>query len=70
MRGAHPGFDGAEGMLDRLTALAHLLQVFVEPLLDPLKNMLMLSAGDAPFPTRGASLSDGAAETGVAPITA
>ena len=57
-------------MLDRLTALAHLLQVFVEPLLDPLKNMLMLSAGDAPFPTRGASLSDGAAETGVAPITA
>jgi hypothetical protein len=31
---SHPGLDGAEGMFDRLAALAHLLRMLVEPALN------------------------------------
>jgi hypothetical protein len=49
----HPGFDRAEGMLDRFPPLAHLLRTLVEPALYCLKNMLMLPTGDpAPIASR------------------
>ncbi len=42
---AHPTLDRAERMLNRFTPLAHLLWMFIEPLLDIVENMLMFPAG-------------------------
>ena len=49
---AHPGLDGAERMLNRLTPLAHLLRMFVEPSLHRLENVLMLPSRDPSFLAR------------------
>src|SRR4051795_11837444 len=57
---AHPGLDRAEGMLDRLAPLAHLLRMLVEPALYCLKNRLMLPTGDPTLLARGAAVLDGA----------
>ena len=38
----HPVFDGVERMLNRFTTLAHPLRMFVEPLLNLIKNMFVL----------------------------
>jgi hypothetical protein len=43
---SHPGLDRAEGMLDRLPSLAHLLRVRIEPALHHLENVLMLPSLD------------------------
>ena len=67
---SHPGLDRAEGMLDRLTPLAHLLRMLVEPALHRLENVLMLPSGDPAFLASGAALLDGAALTGIGPIAA
>ena len=40
-----PGLDGAEGMFDRLAALAHLLRMLVEPALNGFENVLMFPIG-------------------------
>ena len=37
-----PSLDRAEGMLDRLTPLTHLLRMLIKPALHGLDNMLML----------------------------
>ena len=66
---AHPRLDRAEGVLHRLAPLAHPLRVLVEPPLDRLKNILMLPAGDPPFPARGAAVPDGTVQTCVGPVT-
>jgi hypothetical protein len=44
--GTHPGFDCAEGVLDRLASLPHFLRVLVEPALHRFEHMLMLPAGE------------------------
>ena len=46
---SHPGFDGAEGMLDGFASPAHRLRMLVEPPLDSLKHMFVLPSG-APLP--------------------
>jgi hypothetical protein len=46
---SHPGLDGAEGMFDRLAALAHLLRLLVEPALNGFENVLMFPSGDPSF---------------------
>ena len=67
---AHPGLDGAEGMLNRLAQLAHLFRMFVEPALHRLKNVLVLPSGDPSFLAGGAAVLDGAALAGVGPVAA
>src|SRR4029077_5773476 len=66
----HPGLDRAEGMLDRLAPLAHLLRMLVEPALHCLENVLLLPSGDPSFLAGGAAVLDGAALAGVGPIAA
>ncbi len=62
---SHPGLDRAEGMLDRLAPLAHLLRMLVEPALHRLENVLMLPSGDPSLLAGGAAVLDGAALAGV-----
>ena len=57
---AHPVFDRSERMLNRFTPCAHHLGMLVEPLLDILKNMFVLPAGNPAFLARGALILDGA----------
>ena len=57
---SHPGFDGAEGMLDRLTPLAHLLRVLIKPLLDRFQKVFVLPPRDPSLLARGALMLDGA----------
>lgn len=42
VRCAHPGLDGAEGMLDRLAGPAHGLSVGVEPCLRRFEHLLVV----------------------------
>ena len=49
VRRAHPHLERAEGMLDRLAALAHRLRVLIETLLHGFEHVLVL-------PSRNASL--------------
>lgn len=42
---ARPGLYRAEGVLDRLATLTHLLRMLVEPALDRLENGFMLPPG-------------------------
>ena len=66
--GSHPGFDRAEGMLDHLAPLAHLLRMLIEPALHCLEDVLMLPSGDpALFGWRAMAL-DRAARAGGGPI--
>ena len=51
-------------MLDRFTALAHLLGMLVEPLLDGLEKVFVFPAGDPVLLARGATMLDGAALAG------
>ena len=60
----------AEGMLDRLAPLAHLLRMLVEPALHGLENVLMLPSGDPSLLAGGAAMLDGAALAGVGPVAA
>src|SRR5271170_2776536 len=62
VRGSHPDLNRAEGMLDRLPSLAHLLRMLIEPALNDFKNVLMLPSADPPL------LAGGAAFSGVGPI--
>ena len=65
VRCAHPGLDRAEGMLNRLAPLAHLLRMLVEPALHRLENMLMLPSGDPSLLAGSAAVLDDAALAGV-----
>ena len=67
---AHPGLDGAKGMLDRLAALTHGLGVLIEPPLDGLKDVFVLPASDPALLARGAAILDGAMLAGVGPVAA
>ena len=61
---AHPGLNRAEGMLDHLAPLAHLLGMLIEPALRRLENVLMLPSGDPSLLARGAAVLDSAALAG------
>jgi hypothetical protein len=65
----HPGLDRAEGMLDRLTPLAHLLRMLIEPALHRLTDVLVLPPGDPSLFAGGAAVFDGTALARVGPIT-
>jgi hypothetical protein len=52
MRCTHPHLDRAEEMLDRLTARAHGVRIFVEPFLHGLDNLLVLPPRDATLSSR------------------
>src|SRR5271170_2230585 len=67
---SHPGLDGAEGMFDRLAALAHLLRMLVEPALNGFENLLMFPSCDPPFLGGRARGLDCAALAGVGPVAA
>src|SRR5271168_2267254 len=67
---SHPGLDGAEGMFDRLAALAHLLRMLVEPALNGFENVLMFPSGDPSFLAGGASGLDCTAPADVGPVAA
>src|SRR6476661_4301638 len=67
---SHPGLDGAEGMFDRLAALAHLLRMLVEPALNGFENVLMFPSGDPSFIAGGASGLDCTALADVGPVAA
>src|SRR6478609_2904636 len=67
---SHPGLDGAEGMFDRLAALAHLLRMLVEPALNGFENVLMFPSGDPSFLAGGASGLDYTALADVGPVAA
>ncbi len=67
---SHPGLDGAEGMLDRLAPLAHLLRMLVEAPLNGFEKVFMLPSADPPLPAGGAALLDGAAPASVGRVAA
>jgi hypothetical protein len=70
VRSPHPRLDSAEGMLDRLASLAHLLRMLVEPALNGFENMLMLPSRDPSLLGGGTAMLDGAALTDVGQIAA
>ena len=65
--GAHPGFDCAERVHDRLASLAHLLRMLVEPTLHGFENVLMLPSGDV---ADRATAFDGTGATEIGPVAA
>src|SRR6266550_1180798 len=67
---SHPSLDGAEGMLDRLAPLLHLLRMLVESPLNGFEEVFMLPSGDPPLLACGAALLDGAAPAGVGRVAA
>src|SRR4029453_15109582 len=67
--GSHPGLDRAEGMLV-LAPVTHLLRMLVEPALNGFENVLMFPSRDPSLLCGGAAVLDGAASTGVGPVTA
>jgi hypothetical protein len=56
-------------MLDRLTARAHGLRIFVEPFLHGLDNLLVLPSRDATLPSRRALSFDWTRMARIGPIT-
>jgi hypothetical protein len=68
--GAHPGLDGAEGMLDRFAPLPHLLWVLIEPALHGFENVLMLPSGDPTLLAGSATLLDDTALASIGPVAA
>ena len=68
MGGAHPGLEGAEGVLDGLAPLPHRLRVLVEPTLHRLQHMLVLPAAEAPLVAGRAQLLDRTARADVGPV--
>src|SRR5262245_65119405 len=69
VRGTHPHLDRAEGMLDRLTARAHGIRIFVEPFLYRLDNLLVLPSRDATLSSRRALSFDCTGTARISPIT-
>jgi hypothetical protein len=69
VRSAHAHLDRAEGMLDRLTARAHGIRIFVEPFLHGLDNLLVLPSRDATLSSRRALSFDWAGSARIGPIT-
>ncbi len=67
---SHPHLDGAEGMFDRFSALAHLVRMGVEARLHLFKKMFMLPAGDAALLAGGALIPDGAGLADICPVAA
>src|SRR5712664_2821413 len=67
---AHPSLDRAEGVLDGLAPLAHLLRMLVEPTLHRLENVFMLPSGDPSLLGGGAAVLYGATLAGVGPVAA
>jgi hypothetical protein len=68
--GTHPSLDRAEGMLNRLAPLAHLLRMLVEPVLDGFENVLMLPSGDPSLLAGSAAVFDGAALANIGLVAA
>jgi hypothetical protein len=69
VRGSHPHLHCSEWMLDRLTARAHGIRIFVEPLLYGLDNLLVLPQRDATLFGRRALSFDWAGMARIGPIT-
>src|ERR1700712_414278 len=65
---AHPSFDGAKRVLDRLPTNAHFLWRLVEARLHGVDHGLMLPALDPPFLASRALSLDGAGGTGSRPV--
>ena len=65
---AHPVFYRPERMLDRLAALAHLLRVLGETLLNGIQNMLVLPAGNSALLARRTLILDDTGLAGVGPV--
>jgi hypothetical protein len=57
-------------MFDRLAPLAHLLGMFIKPTLNGFENMLMLPLRDPSLFASSALSFDGAALTGIGPVSA
>src|SRR5215467_77159 len=70
VRGAHPHLHCTEWMLDRLTARAHGIRIFVEPFLHRLDNLLVLPPRDATLFARRALSFDRAGMARIGPIAA
>src|SRR5215471_17278177 len=66
----HPHLQSAEGMFDSLATLAHGQRVPVEAPLYGLQYMLMLPSRDPSLLASGAAVFDGAALTGIGPVSA
>ena len=67
---AHPELDGAERMLDRLAALAHLLRMLIKAALDGFKQLFMFPAGNSAVFVGGAEMLYRAALAGICPVAA
>ena len=67
---SHPVFDCTKRMLNRFTALAHPLRMFIKTTFDIFKDIFVFPTSDPAFPGRGALILDGAGRTRLAPITA
>src|SRR5207244_6515468 len=70
VRRAHPHLERAEGMLDRLTALAHCLRVLIETLLHSFEQVFVLPSRDAPLWSLGTLRFERAARACRRPIAA
>lgn len=57
-------------MFDCLATLAHLLGMFVKPTLNGFENVLMLPSRDPSLLASGALSFNGAALTGIGPVSA
>src|ERR1700685_985574 len=57
-------------MLDRFASLTHLLRMFVKPTLNGFENVLMLPSCDPSLLCSGTAMFDGAALTGIGPVSA
>ena len=69
VRGTHPHLQCSERMLDRLTARAHGLRIFVEPFLRGLDNLLVLPSRDATLSSRRTLIFDCTGTARISPIT-
>src|SRR5690349_25023772 len=69
VRRTHSHLHCTERMLDRLTARAHGLRIFVEPFLHGLDNLLVLPSGYAPLSSRRTLSFDCTGPARIGPIT-
>ena len=66
----HPEFEGAERVLYRLAALAHLLWMLIEALLNDLEHLFMFPAGNPALFVCGAEMLDCTALADIGPVAA
>ena len=67
---AHPRLDGRERILDRAEAEIHSLRVHIEPALDRLENVIVLSTDHATLVALGAASLDRVVLANIGPVRA